>query len=112
MVKNYIWILAQNEMADKVKKTKVSASTVKSPQAGSIIITTPTVPVVAAQSLVSPTTQVPTVKVKKDLKTLIPVTDAKSAQKRKHKLISTGNKGLNPKEKLYCVCKTPYDESK
>ncbi|XP_059156808.1 nucleosome-remodeling factor subunit BPTF-like isoform X2 [Physella acuta] len=101
-----------NEMADKVKKTKVSASTVKSPQAGSIATTTTTVPVVAAQSLVSPPTQVPTVKVKKDLKTLIPVTDAKSAQKRKQKLISTGNKGLNPKEKLYCVCKTPYDESK
>ena len=40
--------------------------------------------------------------------------DPKSSnRKRKQKIISTGLKGgLNPKERLYCVCKKPYDDRK
>jgi len=36
------------------------------------------------------------------------------AKKKKQKIISTGGlqRGLNPRQKLYCVCKTPYDESR
>ncbi|XP_029635778.1 nucleosome-remodeling factor subunit BPTF isoform X3 [Octopus sinensis] len=37
-----------------------------------------------------------------------PVTVSK---KKKQKIISTG-KSFNPAEKLYCICKTPYDDSK
>lgn len=43
------------------------------------------------------------------------VAEAAKAKKKKTKLISTGGttaKGLNPRQKLYCVCKTPYDESR
>ncbi|KAL4240135.1 hypothetical protein ACF0H5_000929 [Mactra antiquata] len=42
------------------------------------------------------------------------VAEAAKAKKKKQKIISTGGipKGLNPKRKLYCVCKTPYDESR
>ncbi|KAH9489885.1 hypothetical protein Btru_044495 [Bulinus truncatus] len=103
-----------NEMADKLKKTgKVSSTnTAKSPQPGSAAV--PFQAASVAVSLPTSPAGAASTKVKKDtLKTLIPVTDPKAAaaQKRKHKLISTG-KGLNPKEKLYCVCKTPYDESK
>ncbi|XP_052262825.1 nucleosome-remodeling factor subunit BPTF-like isoform X2 [Dreissena polymorpha] len=36
------------------------------------------------------------------------------ARKKKQKLISTGGttKSLNPRQRLYCICKTPYDESR
>lgn len=35
------------------------------------------------------------------------------ARKRKQKIISTGNsKTFSPHQRLYCVCRTPYDESK
>lgn len=37
--------------------------------------------------------------------------DAARIRKRKQKIISTG-KTLNPKERLYCVCKKPYDETR
>ncbi|XP_053392915.1 nucleosome-remodeling factor subunit BPTF-like [Mercenaria mercenaria] len=42
------------------------------------------------------------------------VAEAARAKKKKQKIISTGvrEKSLNPKRKLYCVCKTPYDESR
>uniref|UniRef100_A0A0L8FKB1 Uncharacterized protein n=2 Tax=Octopus bimaculoides TaxID=37653 RepID=A0A0L8FKB1_OCTBM len=33
------------------------------------------------------------------------------SKKKKQKIISTG-KSFNPAEKLYCICKTPYDDSK
>ncbi|XP_069124363.1 nucleosome-remodeling factor subunit BPTF-like isoform X2 [Argopecten irradians] len=33
-------------------------------------------------------------------------------KRKKQKIISTGGRAFNPKEKLYCVCKTPYDASK
>ncbi|CAL1541773.1 unnamed protein product [Lymnaea stagnalis] len=99
-------------MADKLKKTsKVTTSVAKSPQPGAAAVASTVATVVPS---VTPPSVVPTIKKKDTLKTLIPMTDPKSAaaQKRKHKLISTGGKGLNPREKLYCVCKTPYDESK
>lgn len=36
-----------------------------------------------------------------------------SSKKKKQKIISTGSsKSFNPAEKLYCICKTPYDDSK
>lgn len=38
--------------------------------------------------------------------------DMKPPKKKKQKIISTGAKGINPKEKLYCVCRTPYDDTK
>ncbi|XP_013060531.2 nucleosome-remodeling factor subunit NURF301-like isoform X2 [Biomphalaria glabrata] len=104
-----------NEMADKVKKPgKTSTNTSKSPQAGSLTVVSQQAPTVSASLVISPPSGAAAIKKKDTLKTLIPVTDPKSAaaQKRKHKIISTGGKGLNPKEKLYCVCKTPYDESK
>ena len=35
------------------------------------------------------------------------------ARNKKQKIISTGNrKGFNPTERMYCVCKTPYDDTK
>ncbi|XP_050394423.2 nucleosome-remodeling factor subunit BPTF [Patella vulgata] len=35
------------------------------------------------------------------------------SKKKKQKLISTGiSKAFNPKERLYCICKTPYDDTK
>ena len=42
------------------------------------------------------------------------VAEAAKAKKKKQKIISTGGvkPSLNPKRKLYCVCKTPYDESR
>lgn len=42
------------------------------------------------------------------------VAEAARAKKKKQKIISTGvkEKSLNPKRKLYCICKTPYDESR
>ena len=41
------------------------------------------------------------------------VAEAAKAKKKKQKIISTGGlKPLNPKRKLYCLCKTPYDESR
>ena len=41
------------------------------------------------------------------------VAEAAKAKKKKQKIISTGGvKPLNPKKRLYCVCKTPYDESR
>ncbi|XP_060074835.1 nucleosome-remodeling factor subunit NURF301-like [Ylistrum balloti] len=33
-------------------------------------------------------------------------------KRKKQKIISTGSRAFNPKEKLYCVCKTPYDATK
>lgn len=34
-------------------------------------------------------------------------------KRKKQKIISTGaNKSLNPKSRLYCVCKQPYDDTK
>ncbi|KAL3875950.1 hypothetical protein ACJMK2_033849 [Sinanodonta woodiana] len=39
--------------------------------------------------------------------------ESAKAKKRKQKVIFTGNnKSLNPKRKLYCVCKTPYDDTR
>ncbi|KAK3598854.1 hypothetical protein CHS0354_008596 [Potamilus streckersoni] len=39
--------------------------------------------------------------------------ESAKAKKRKQKVIFTGNtKSLNPKRKLYCICKTPYDDSR
>ncbi|XP_071108199.1 nucleosome-remodeling factor subunit BPTF-like [Haliotis cracherodii] len=52
---------------------------------------------------------------KKKLETLMPQTPSESAaaKKRKQKIISTGGgRAFNPKEKLYCICKTPYDDAK
>ena len=49
------------------------------------------------------------------LNSLAQVAEAAKAKKRRTKIISTGStmKGqLNPRQKLYCVCKTPYDESR
>ena len=41
------------------------------------------------------------------------VAEAAKAKKKKQKIISTGGiKPLNPKKRLYCICKTPYDESR
>ncbi len=38
---------------------------------------------------------------------------AKMAKKRKQKIISTGGgRAFNPKERLYCICKTPYEDTK
>ncbi|XP_005095843.3 nucleosome-remodeling factor subunit NURF301 [Aplysia californica] len=102
-----------NEMAEKLKKAKISVSnTSKSPQ-GSAAATT-----VVASSVVTPVSVMTGAgKVAKKLadtpKAPPMSSEAKSAgRKRKQKIISTGVKGLNPKEKLYCVCKTPYDDSK
>ncbi|OWF46473.1 nucleosome-remodeling factor subunit NURF301-like isoform X2 [Mizuhopecten yessoensis] len=33
-------------------------------------------------------------------------------KRKKQKIISTGGRAFNPKEKLYCVCKLPYDTTK
>lgn len=33
-------------------------------------------------------------------------------KRKKQKIISTGGRAFNPKEKLYCVCKMPYDATK
>ncbi|XP_067672997.1 nucleosome-remodeling factor subunit BPTF-like [Haliotis asinina] len=52
---------------------------------------------------------------KKKLETLPPQAppETAAAKKRKQKIISTGGgRAFNPKEKLYCICKTPYDDSK
>lgn len=45
---------------------------------------------------------------------ILKVAEAAKAKKKKQKIISTGGvpKGLNPKRKLYCICKTPYDEAR
>ncbi len=40
-----------------------------------------------------------------------PEFEPRPAKKKKQKLISTGT-GKGQPEKLYCVCKTPYDETK
>ncbi|CAG5131375.1 unnamed protein product, partial [Candidula unifasciata] len=106
-----------NEMADKVKKTKTSVA--KSPQAGSAVAAaaaTAATTAAAAPLSATPVTLAAHARPKKVV-TEIPKTspshlDNKSiVRKRKQKIISTGIKGLNPREKLYCVCKTPYDES-
>lgn len=110
----------QNEMADKVKKTKSSVA--KSPQAGSAAAATAASATVTAAATAAPlnaTPVTPTAHARpKKVVTEMPKTnpshlDNKSlVRKRKQKIISTGVKGLNPREKLYCVCKTPYDDSK
>ncbi|XP_033751700.1 nucleosome-remodeling factor subunit BPTF-like [Pecten maximus] len=33
-------------------------------------------------------------------------------KRKKQKIISTGGRAFNPKEKLYCICKTPYEATK
>ena len=38
--------------------------------------------------------------------------DPPKAKKKKQRLMPTTGKGLNPREKLYCVCRKPYDDSK
>lgn len=46
-------------------------------------------------------------------KLIIPAEQIAKSKRKKQKIISTGsNKSLNPKSRLYCVCKQPYDDSK
>ncbi|RUS79321.1 hypothetical protein EGW08_012906 [Elysia chlorotica] len=103
-----------NEMLDKLKKSKPagqapvppSAPAAKSPVAGS-----PPNSLVSGASPSEPSASTP--KAGSGRKLPIPLVDTKSnSRKRKQKIISTGIKGLNPKERLYCVCKKPYDDSK
>lgn len=46
-------------------------------------------------------------------KPIIPAEQVIKPKRKKQKIISTGaNKALNPKSRLYCVCKQPYDDTK
>ncbi|GFR88529.1 nucleosome-remodeling factor subunit BPTF-like, partial [Elysia marginata] len=107
-----------NEMLDKLKKSSkstpqapapASAVSVKSPGAGTPANTQISGPS-PSQAAAAPkagsgrkTTEAP--------KAAAIVVDSKSSsRKRKQKIISTGIKGLNPKERLYCICKKPYDD--
>lgn len=46
-------------------------------------------------------------------KPIIPAEQIIKPKRKKQKIISTGaNKALNPKSRLYCVCKQPYDDTK
>ena len=109
--------LLQNEMLDKLKKSKPTpqaasaATAIKSPGAG-----TPANSQVSGPSP-SQTAAVPKAgsgrKTTETPKAVALAVDTKpSIRKRKQKIISTGLKGLNPKERLYCVCKKPYDDRK
>ncbi|VDI43251.1 nucleosome-remodeling factor subunit BPTF [Mytilus galloprovincialis] len=43
----------------------------------------------------------------------VPPLQPPPSKRKKQKIISTGGgRALNPKEKLYCVCRTPYDDTK
>ncbi|CAC5424118.1 BPTF [Mytilus coruscus] len=43
----------------------------------------------------------------------VPPLQPPPSKRKKQKVISTGGgRALNPKEKLYCVCRTPYDDTK
>ena len=103
----------QNEMAEKLKVTKTSVSSSKSP------------PVAAAHLASLMPTQPKVAKMKQVVEApkVAPVTmESKAAnRKRKQKMITShasGIRGLNPmmpmnpRAKLYCVCKQPYDETK
>ncbi|XP_061191322.1 nucleosome-remodeling factor subunit BPTF-like isoform X2 [Saccostrea echinata] len=46
-------------------------------------------------------------------KAVIPAEQIVKSKRKKQKIISTGsNKSLNPRSRLYCVCKQPYDDTK
>ena len=97
-------------MAEKLKKAKATISP-KSTQSTvpvtKVMVTTPMATITSTQAL---KTKKPVQETPKST----PVSmEAKTAnRKRKQKFISTGVRGLNPSGKLYCVCKTPYDETK